>query len=75
MKTRLATLHEGDSGTITGFEGGDGVSRKMHSLGLADGKEVEVVSRHPLKGPVVIRIGHMVLALGRTMALKVIVDR
>lgn len=75
MKTRLAKLNEGDSGTISGFEGGEGVSRKMHSLGLNDGKRIKVVSRHPLRGPIVIRIGHMVLALGRGMALKVIVDK
>ena len=39
-----------------------------------EGKNVTVISLHPLRGPIIIKIERMRIALGRGMASKIIVE-
>ena len=44
-------------------------------MGAYKGKEIEKVSHIGLKGPVVIKVGRSILALGHGVAAKIIVER
>ena len=74
MKETLAKLKKGERGIISALECAAGQCRRMTSLGLQKGKEVEIVSRHPWRGPIVIKIGNLDLAIGWGLAQHVIVE-
>lgn len=45
----------------------------LGSLGIREGATVTVVSRHPLQGPLVIRLGRRCIALDRNVASQITV--
>ena len=56
------------------MEGGFGFQRNMRSRGIREGKIVEVITRQPIGGPIVISIEDRKTAIGRGMAQKIIVE-
>lgn len=54
--------------------GGSNVHNKLTHMGVFKGKEVTKLSHIGLRGPVVIKAGRSILALGHGVALKVIVE-
>ena len=75
MEIALSKLKPGDEGTIKYLEDGFEFKRKLNSMGLTEGKKIKVVSRQLLRGPIVIRIGNMEVAIGRGMADRIIIDK
>lgn len=61
----------GETVRIEGFHGGGEARRRLHSMGLIPGDEIEIISTQ--KGPVVIRCRGARLALGQGLANKVMV--
>lgn len=59
---------------ILGIRGGWGGHERLLSLGIGPGVEVEMVSVHPLHGPVVIQLDGTQVAIGRSLARKIIVE-
>jgi Fe2+ transport system protein FeoA len=61
---------------ITGIMGGEGIRRRLLSLGFHPGDEVLVVSRGILKGPLLVRnlTADVTVALGRGVAQKIVVE-
>jgi len=57
---------------ITAIEGGRGLRQKLFLRGLFEGKVVRVVSNY---GPVTVEVDRSVVAIGRGMAQKIIVER
>ena len=57
---------------ITAIEGGRGLRQKLFLRGLFEGKMVRVVSNY---GPVTVEVDRNVVAIGRGMAQKIIVER
>ncbi|MFA6349865.1 MAG: FeoA family protein [Candidatus Omnitrophota bacterium] len=47
---------------------------KLMSMGVYPGKEIIKLSHIGLKGPVVIKAGRSMLALGHSMAAKIVVE-
>ena len=90
MEKRLAEMKEGEKGRIVrndehrgplgrgkgrGFMGGRCHQRRnLQTLGIREGKTVEIHSRQPIGGPIVIKIDNMTLTLGRGMAQKILVE-
>ncbi len=72
---KLTDLKDGEHARIVGFEGGYGFQRNLGTMGVREGKEVEVLTKHPAGGPFVIRIDNLTITIGRGMAMKVIVDK
>ncbi|MFW6116983.1 MAG: FeoA family protein [Thermoproteota archaeon] len=69
----LAMLPLGVEGRISGFQGGRGLVRRLVEMGFQPGERVRVVhSNRP--GPVVVEVKDTRLALGRGMAMKVMVE-
>ncbi len=73
-KISLAQLKSNHKGKIVEILGGSNLAAKLESMGLYEGKEIAKVSHIGLRGPVVIKAGRSILALGHGVAAKVIVS-
>ena len=73
-KVSLVHLKPDRKGKISEIMGGAGLQNRLMSMGIYVGKEITKLSYIGLRGPVVIRVGRSVLALGHGMAAKVIVE-
>lgn len=73
MDVNLTSLKDGQTGTVVGFNGGEGFIKKMQAMGLTPGKKVHKISSHFWQGPQTIRVGKTRLAIGYRMAEKIIV--
>ena len=68
----LSQLGIGERATIIEIHGGHGLRQKLFLRGLFEGKVVRVISNY---GPVAVEVDRNVVAIGRGMAQKVIVER
>lgn len=73
-KISLLHLKANHKGRVSDIQGGAGLQHRLMSMGLYVGKEITKLSYIGLRGPVVIKVGRSVLALGHGMASKVIVE-
>jgi ferrous iron transport protein A len=73
-KVDLTQLEEGQSGVVTGIQGGHGLIRRLESLGIRVGKKVTKVSSQFMRGPITVRIDNSQVALGFGMARKILVE-
>ena len=72
MTMTLSQLGISGMARITAIHGGRGVRQKLFLRGLFEGKVVRVVSNY---GPVTVEVDRSVVAIGRGMAQKIIVER
>ncbi len=73
-KQSLAQMKAGRKGRVVEILGGTNLESKLMNLGIYKGKEVAKLSHLGLKGPVVIKSGRTILALGHDVAVKVITE-
>lgn len=73
-KMTLDQVKPGKKVVVAEVAGGWEASGRLMSLGIGPGVELEVVSIHPFKGPVVVRLEGTQVALGRGIAKKIAVD-
>lgn len=69
----LAFLTDGTKGVVRGVAGGHGIRRRLYELGFVEGAEVVVVKSGGA-GPIVVSVQGSRLALGRGVAMKVLVE-
>jgi ferrous iron transport protein A len=74
MRKKLTELRKGEKGKIVDLDGGNGFKSNLRSRGVREGKELVVVARHPMKGPIVISIDNRDTAIGRGMTDHIIVE-
>lgn len=74
MEIPLTHLKTGQKAKILRLEGGKGFQRNVRSRGIREGKILEVVTVHPIGGPIVIEIDGRETAIGRGMAQRIIVE-
>lgn len=67
-------MKTGQKGTVADIEGGHAFVHRLSSMGIHRGREVTKVSQFVLRGPVAIKVGRGIVALGYGMAHKVIVE-
>ncbi|MEA3442708.1 MAG: FeoA domain-containing protein [Chloroflexota bacterium] len=72
MAMMLNQLGIGEMARIMAVEGGRGLRQKLFLRGLFEGKVVRVVSSY---GPVTVEVDRSVVAIGRGMAQKIVVER
>ncbi|MBN2332946.1 MAG: ferrous iron transport protein A [Deltaproteobacteria bacterium] len=70
----LAELESGKQARVTDFTGGPGMTKKLENLGLLRGRIVKKISNNPFRGPVVVRIDQLELAIGHGMATRIMVE-
>ena len=68
----LGQLRIGEMARIVAIGGGRGLRQKLYLRGLFEGKVVRVISNY---GSVTIEVDRNVVAIGRGMAQKIIVER
>jgi len=73
-KISLIQMRENRKVKVSGISGGRILQHKMMSMGIYPGREIMKLSHFALRGPVAVRVGRSVLALGHGVAAKIIVE-
>ncbi len=73
-KLSLVQMKERKKGRVIDISAGPGLINKFMSMGIYKGREITKLSHFALKGPVAIKVGRTILALGHSMAGKIIVE-
>jgi len=72
-KIALVQMREKQKGKIIEVQSGTSLQNRLLSLGVYPGREITKLSQFVLRGPVAIKVGRTVLALGYGMASKIII--
>jgi ferrous iron transport protein A len=70
----LTDLPANKRAKIISVGGGYGLQRKLNTLGIRMGQEVQILSRQPFRGPLTIKVCGSQITLGRGMARKILVE-
>ncbi len=73
-KISLIKLRANRKGKIVEILGGSNLQSRLMNMGVFKGKEISKLSHVGLRGPVVIKSGRSILALGHGVAAKVILE-
>ncbi|MCR4400540.1 MAG: FeoA family protein [Syntrophomonadaceae bacterium] len=73
VQLTLDRVPTGGRAEVLDVRGGWSGHRRLMGLGIRPGAVLEVVSRHPLRGPIVVRLNGCQIALGRGLAHRVLV--
>ena len=73
-KVTLVQMKTRQIGTIIEIEGGSALEKRLAAMGVNIGKHAIKLSGFVLRGPVAIKVGRTVVALGHGMASKVWVN-
>lgn len=73
-KTSLVQMKVNHKGKVIEILGGTNLQNRLMNMGVYKGKEITKLSHIGLRGPVVIKIGRSILALGHGMAAKIIME-
>lgn len=68
----ITAITPGKEVTLIGINGGRGVRSRLYSLGLIPGTRIKVLSNNGV-GPIMVAVKDTRLALGRGMAIKIVV--
>ena len=67
----LIELKAGHKGTIVAIDGGAQLEKRLAVMGIAVDKHVTKLSAFVMRGPVAVRVGRTVVALGHGVAGKI----
>ncbi len=70
----LKDMRAGQTGIVVKISTGHAAERRLFEIGLVPGASVEVVSRHPFKGPLLLQVGNTRVAVGQGIAEAVEVE-
>ncbi len=73
-KVNLTKMKTGQKGVIAHIDGGSGLEKRLAVMGVRMEKTITKLSAFGMKGPVAIRSGRTVIALGHGMASKIWID-
>jgi ferrous iron transport protein A len=73
-KSRLIDVEKGTQVRITSFEGKPAYMVKLNRFGLYPGDLARVVRHAPFDGPVLLQVRGMEIALGRSIAARIMVE-
>lgn len=74
-KISLVQIKVNERARILEISAGSNLENKLMSMGVYKGKEITKLSHIGLKGPVVIKTGRSILALGHGVAAKIIIEK
>lgn len=73
-KKSLVHMKAGQRGKIIEINNGVTIENKLMHRGIYPGREIIKISQFALRGPVTIKVGRAVVALGHNMAGKIIME-
>lgn len=71
---KLVQMKTGQKGNILHIDRGMRAERQLMEMGLLPGTSIELLSRQPLSGPVVVKVGNSRVALGRKLASAIEIE-
>jgi len=72
-KISLTHMKPNHKGTVLEIAGGLNLENKLAGMGIYKGKDIIKLSHIGLQGPVVIKSGRSIIALGHGIAAKIII--
>jgi ferrous iron transport protein A len=72
MEKKLSQMKFGENGIVKKIPAD--IRSYVTGMGLRLNKPVEVSSKQPLKGPVVVSVGNSSISIGRNLAEKIIIE-
>ena len=70
----LARLKQNSKARVIECLGGMRLESRLMSLGIYPGREITKMSHFSLRGPVMVKVGRSVIAIGHRMAAKIMVE-
>lgn len=74
MEVSLDEMNIGQAGLITQITGGHGQKRHLRSIGFREGKNIKIITKQPVGGPIIVDMNGSQIAIGRGMAVRVLVN-
>ena len=74
MQISLTSMKSGEHGIVVGFLSGQGLISRLNALGIRLCKKITKVSSMLMRGPVIVDVDGMKIAIGYGMAQKIIVE-
>ncbi|MEI6289617.1 MAG: FeoA family protein [Chloroflexota bacterium] len=71
---KLIEMAAGTWVKVTGFDGGPGFEDRLLQHGIYPGDNARVLRSAPLKGPLLVEVSGREIALGRSIASKILVE-
>jgi ferrous iron transport protein A len=72
-KISLAQMKANHKGKVVEIQGGANLQNKLMNMGIYKGREISKLSHIGLSGPVVVKSGRSILALGHGVATKIMI--
>ena len=72
MEKKLSEMKYEEEGTVTDIEGT--LRKKVAGMGIRVGKKLRMITKQPIKGPVVVVVDEANTSLGLDVAEKIIVE-
>jgi len=70
----LAYMKNGQSGIVVRLQGGYGFIRHVQAMGIMEGKRVTKLVSQPLRGPILVSVDNLQIAIGYGMAKRIFLD-
>lgn len=70
----VTDLQEGQTGVVKEIKGGCGIITKLQSIGIRIDKKIKKVSGQSFRGPQILKIYNLQLAIGFGMAKHILVE-
>ncbi len=67
-------MKRGQRAIVRSVRKGRAIERKMFEIGIMQGTEIELLQKHPFKGPLLFQVGQSRIVLGRGMAAELEVE-
>lgn len=72
MEKKLSEMKYEEKGRIKGID--RNLRAQIAGMGIREGKEVEIMTRQPIKGPVVVKVDRANTSISLALADKIIVE-
>jgi ferrous iron transport protein A len=72
MEKKLSEMSYGEEGVVKSIEGS--LRNKVAGMGIRVGKKLKMITKHPIKGPVVVLVDEARTSLGLGIASKIIIE-
>ncbi|HJH28452.1 MAG TPA: ferrous iron transport protein A [Methanosarcinaceae archaeon] len=72
MEKKLSEMEYDEEGIVTGIEGT--LRKKVAGMGIRVGKKLKMITKQPVKGPVVVVVDEASTSLGLDVAEKISVE-
>ncbi len=71
---KLIDMKRGQKAIVRSINKGVGAERKMFEMGIMPGTEIQLLEKHPFRGPLLFQVGPTRIVLGRGIAASLEVE-